>query len=208
MGSYRGPGLEKGLKILSAIKKEFKVPILTDVHCADDVVNVSKIADIVQIPAFLCRQTDILIQAAKNSSCVNVKKGQFLAPWDMKYVIEKLESGGAESILITERGTSFGYNNLVVDMCSLPIMRDFGYPVIFDATHSVQMPGGQGASTGGRSEFIGHLSRAAVACGCDGIFLEVHPQPSKALSDGPNSLKLDELPELIEKLVEIDAIVK
>lgn len=208
MNSYRGPGIEKGLQILSRIKKELDIPILTDVHCRHDVDRVADVADVVQIPAYLCRQTDLLLAVAKKARCVNIKKGQFLAPWDMKYVIEKIESEGNKNILITERGTSFGYNQLIVDMCSLPIMRGLGYPVIFDATHSLQMPGGLGKSSGGRSEFIPYLARAGVACGCDGLFIEVHPEPKKALSDGPNSLRLDELPALLEELVEIDRIVK
>lgn len=206
--SYRGPGLDKGLQILSRIKKEFGIPVLTDVHCKEDINKVSIAVDIVQIPAFLCRQTDLLLAAAEKARCVNIKKGQFLSPSDMKYVIEKIESGGNENILVTERGTSFGYNQLVVDMCSLPIMRGLGYPVIFDVTHSLQLPGGLGVSSGGRLEFIPNLSRAGVACGCDGIFIEVHPEPERALSDGPNSMKLDELPELLESLIEIDNIVK
>lgn len=206
--SYRGPGLEKGLGILSKVKKEFGIPVLTDVHCTNDVDKVSEVADVVQVPAFLCRQTDLLLAIAGKAKCVNVKKGQFLAPWDMKYVIEKIEEGGNKNIMITERGTSFGYNQLVVDMCSLPILRGFGYPVIFDVTHSLQMPGGLGTSTGGRGEFIHYLARAGVACGCDGVFIEVHPDPQKALSDGQNSLKLDELPGLLEELMEIDRVVK
>lgn len=205
--SYRGPGLEKGLRILSKVKKGLDIPVLTDVHCINDVDSVADVVDVVQIPAFLCRQTDLLLACAKRAKCINVKKGQFLAPWDMKYVIEKIEEGGNKNIMITERGTSFGYNQLVVDMCSLPILRRFGYPVIFDVTHSLQMPGGLGASTGGRGEFIAHLARAGVACGCDGVFIEVHPNPKKALSDGQNSLKLDKLPRLLEELVEIDRVI-
>lgn len=208
LNSFRGPGLKKGLKVLSRIKNEFGVPVLTDVHCTHDVGIAAEVADVIQVPAFLCRQTDLLIEAAKKAGCVNVKKGQFLAPWDMKYVIEKIEKAGNKNILVTERGTSFGYNQLVTDMCSLPQLRDFGYPVVFDVTHSLQSPGGLGDSSGGRSGFIPYLSRAAVACGVDGIFMEVHPDPRKALSDGPNSLKLDELPELLEELIEIDKIVK
>lgn len=208
MNSFRGVGLKKGLKILSKIKRELKVPVVTDVHCKDDVAGVADVADVVQIPAFLCRQTDLLITAAKKAKCINIKKGQFLAPWDMKYVIEKIEKTGSENILISERGTSFGYNRLIADMCSLPILRNFGYPVIFDVTHSLQMPGGQGRSTGGKSEFIPYMARSAVACGCDGVFIEVHPDPKKALSDGPNSLKLNKLPVLLEELIEIDQIIK
>lgn len=206
--SYRGPGIKEGLKILGRIKKEFGIPILTDVHCTHDVEAVAAVADIVQIPAYLCRQTDLLLEVSKRARCVNIKKGQFLAPQDIKYVIKKVESVGNKNILVTERGTSFGYNQLVVDMRSLPIMRGFGYPVIFDVTHSLQAPGGLGTSSGGRSEFIPHLARAAVACGCDGIFIEVHPRPTKALSDGPNSLKLDKLFGILEELEEIDEVVK
>jgi 2-dehydro-3-deoxyphosphooctonate aldolase (KDO 8-P synthase) len=206
--SFRGPGIIEGLRILTKIKKEFKFPVVTDVHCSHDVDVVSGVADIVQVPAFLCRQTDLLLVVAKKSKCVNIKKGQFLAPWDIKNVIEKIESGGNKNILITERGTSFGYNQLVVDMCSLPIMRSFGYPVIFDVTHSLQMPGGLGEKTGGRNEFIPHLSRAATAVGIDGIFIEVHPEPKKALSDGSNSLRLDILLTLLKKLKEIDKLAK
>lgn len=208
LDSYRGPGLEEGLEILKKIKKEFKIPIMTDVHCSEDVDSVSNAVDIVQIPAFLCRQTDLLVSVAKKSKCVNIKKGQFLAPWDMKYVVQKIEKSGNKNILLTERGTSFGYNRLVVDMCSLPIMSELGYPVLFDVTHSVQVPGGQGGKSGGDNNFIPYLAKAAVACGINGIFFEVHPDPKKALSDGPNSLKLADLPELLEVLIEIDKVVK
>lgn len=206
--SYRGPGLEKGLQILGKVKKEFSIPVLTDVHCSHDVDRVAEVVDVVQVPAYLCRQTDLLLAVAKKARCVNIKKGQFLSPFDMKYVIEKIEAGGNKNILVTERGTTFGYNQLIVDMCSLPIMRSFGYPVIFDVTHSLQLPGGAGSSSGGRSEFIPYLARAGVACGCDGVFIEVHPEPEKALSDGPNSLRLDELPVLLDELIEIDEVVK
>lgn len=206
--SYRGPGLVKGLRILSRIKKEFSIPILTDVHCINDVDKVADVVDVVQIPAFLCRQTDLLLAVSKKARCVNVKKGQFLSPWNMKYVIEKIEAGGNKNILVTERGTSFGYNRLVVDMCSLPILRSFGYPVIFDVTHSLQLPGGLGSSSGGRSEFIPYLARAGVGCGIDGIFIEVHPNPKKALSDGPNSLRLSELSGLLKGLMEISRLTK
>lgn len=206
--SFRGPGVIEGIRILTRVKKELNVPVLTDVHCSHDVDIVSGVADIVQIPAFLCRQTDLLISAAKKAKCVNVKKGQFLAPWDIKNVIEKIEDGGNKNILVTERGTSFGYNRLIVDMCSLPIMRDFGYPVIFDVTHSLQIPGGLGTSTDGSSEFIPHLASAAAAVGIDGMFVEVHPDPIKAMSDAMNSLKLDYLSEFLERVLEIDRIVK
>ena len=206
--SYRGPGLEKGLEILEKIKGEVDIPILVDVHRIEEVELVSKVADILQVPAFLCRQTDLIISIATTGKPVNVKKGQFLAPWDMKNVIEKIESTGNKNILLTERGSCFGYNNLVVDMKSLPIMRSFGYPVVFDATHSVQKPGGKGAATGGEREYVSFLAQAAVATGIDGLFLEVHPDPEKALSDGPNMIKLNRVKELLEKLIRIDKVVK
>lgn len=206
--SFRGPGIEIGLRILKRIKEELGVPVLTDVHCRYDVEKVAEVVDIVQIPAYLCRQTDLLLTVAEKARCVNIKKGQFMAPWDMRYVIEKVESGGNSNVLVTERGTMFGYNQLVVDMCSLPIMRSFGYPVIFDVTHSLQLPGKAGNCSDGRSEFIPYLARSAIACECDGIFMEVHPEPAKALSDGPNSLKLDKLAFLLEELIEIDRIVR
>lgn len=206
--SFRGPGLKKGLAILKKVKETINVPILCDVHSQKEIKEVAKIVDIIQIPAFLCRQTDLILEVSKTGKPVNVKKGQFLAPWDVKNIIEKIESVGNRNILLTERGTSFGYNNLIVDMKSLPIMRGFGYPVIFDATHCVQLPGGLGASSGGLREFIPYLARAAVACGCDGVFLEVHPEPDKALCDGPNSFPLKELSSLLKELKNIDAIVK
>src|SRR3989338_7439938 len=179
--SYRGPGLKKGLEILSKVKQKIKVPVLSDIHCQKEIEEAAKILDIIQIPAFLCRQTDIVVAAAKTGKVVNIKKGQFLAPWDISPIIKKIESAGNRSILITERGVSFGYNNLVTDFRALAIMRQFGYPVIYDATHSVQLPGGRGVSSGGERQFIGGLSRAAVAFGCDGLFLEAHPYPEKAL---------------------------
>ncbi|MBA7688912.1 2-dehydro-3-deoxyphosphooctonate aldolase [subsurface metagenome] len=206
--SYRGPGLKKGLEILGKIKKELNIPLLIDVHEREDVSVVSKVADILQIPAFLCRQTDFVLAVARAGKPVNVKKGQFLAPWDVKNVIEKIESVGNKDILLTERGTTFGYNNLVVDMKSLPIMRSFGYPVVFDATHSVQLPGGVGIATGGNREYVPYLARAAVACGVDALFLEAHPDPDKALSDGPNMLRLEEVPKLLKEVKEIDRIVR
>jgi len=208
INSYRGPGLEKGLEILERAKKEFDIPLLVDVHQIEEVALVSKVADILQVPAFLCRQTDLILSIARTGKPVNVKKGQFLAPWDMKNVIEKIESTGNKNILLTERGSCFGYNNLVVDMKSLPIMRSFGYPVVFDATHSVQRPGEKGTASGGEREYIPFLAQAAVATGIDGIFLEVHPEPEKALSDGPNMLKLDQIKRLLERLTKIDRIVK
>ncbi len=206
--SYRGLGLDKGLEILEKVKREFDIPLLVDVHQIEEVKLVSKVADILQVPAFLCRQTDLIISIAKTGKPINVKKGQFLAPWDMQNVIEKIESTGNKNILLTERGSCFGYNNLVVDMKSLPIMRSFGYPVVFDATHSVQKPGGKGTTTAGEREYVPFLAQAAVATGIDGLFLEVHPQPEKALSDGPNMIRLSRVKELLEKLIKIDKVVK
>ncbi|MDD5688071.1 MAG: 3-deoxy-8-phosphooctulonate synthase [Elusimicrobia bacterium] len=198
--SFRGTGIKKGLEILAKVKSKYNIPILVDVHCTKDVLNVSKIADIIQIPAFLCRQTDLLLAVAKTKKPVNVKKGQFLSPHDMKNVIEKIESAGNKKILLTERGTSFGYNNLVVDFRSLVIMKNSGYPVIFDATHSVQLPGGLGDKSGGQREFVLPLSKAAIAVGINGLFLEVHPNPQKALSDGANSLKLSEMEKFLKEV--------
>lgn len=206
--SYRGPGLKKGLEILGKIKKELDIPLLIDVHEREEVPAVSEVADILQIPAFLCRQTDFVLAVAKAGKPVNVKKGQFLAPWDVKNVIEKIESVGNRNILLTERGTTFGYNNLVVDMKSLPIMRSFDYPVVFDATHSVQLPGGMGIATGGNREYVPYLARAAVACGIDALFLEAHPDPDKALSDGPNMMRLEEVAQLLKEVKEIDRIIR
>ncbi|MEE9316526.1 MAG: 3-deoxy-8-phosphooctulonate synthase [bacterium] len=206
--SYRGLGLDKGLEILEKVKREFDIPLLVDVHQIEEVKLVSKVADILQVPAFLCRQTDLIISIAKTGKPINVKKGQFLAPWDMQNVIEKIESTGNKNILLTERGSCFGYNNLVVDMKSLPIIRSFGYPVVFDATHSVQKPGGKGTTTAGEREYVPFLAQAAVATGIDGLFLEVHPQPEKALSDGPNMIRLSRVKELLEKLIKIDKVVK
>ena len=190
------------------IKDELNLPLLIDVHEREQVEATSKVADILQVPAFLCRQTDFVLSVASAGKPVNVKKGQFLAPWDMKNVIEKIESTGNRNILLTERGTTFGYNNLVVDMKSLPIMRSFGYPVVFDATHSVQLPGGEGIATGGSREYVLYLARAAVACGVDAVFLEAHPEPDKALSDGPNMIGLDDLPRLLKEVREIDKITR
>lgn len=206
--SYRGPGLVKGLDILQDIKEKVGVSVLSDVHSVEEVQKAAKVLDVLQIPAFLCRQTDLLVSAAKSKKVVNIKKGQFMAPWDMKQVIQKLELSGNKNILLTERGTSFGYNNLVSDFRSLAVMRETGYPVIFDATHSVQQPGGLGASSGGNSEYIPLLARCAVAAGCDGVFMEVHPDPSKALSDGPNSLPLKSLEKVLRELKQIDKIIK
>jgi len=205
---YRGPGAAQGLEILAGIRADYRLPVLSDVHRFEEIEAAAAVLDVVQIPAFLCRQTDFVMTVARKARTINVKKGQFLAPWDMKNVIEKVEAAGNENLLITERGTSFGYNNLVTDMRSLPILRNFGYPVIFDATHSVQLPGGMGTSSGGQREMIPFLARAAVAAGVDGIFFEVHPEPETARCDGPNSLHLAELEELLAALVKIDRLVK
>lgn len=204
--SFRGPGLEKGLLLLEEIKKQFNIPITTDIHLPEQAKFAAEIVDLIQIPAFLCRQTDLLIAAAKTKSAISVKKGQFLAPWDMKSVIEKLKEAGTEKVILIERGTTFGFNNLVVDMGGLFQLRSLGAPVIFDATHSVQLPGGQGSTTGGRRELIAPLARAALGVGVDGIFIEVHPNPEKALSDGPNSLPLDSLSQFLEEIVDLDNV--
>jgi len=206
--SYRGPGLKEGLRILARVQEALGVPILSDIHSIEQIKHAAQVLDVIQIPAFLCRQTDLLVAAAESGRVINVKKGQFLAPWDMGNVVEKVLSTGNDRIILTERGVSFGYNNLVSDMRSIPIMRAMGYPVVFDSTHSVQLPGGQGGSSGGQREFIEYLARAAVATGIDGVFLEVHEDPDKALCDGPNSVKLDDLPGMLKKLKAIDAIVK
>jgi len=208
VNSFRGPGLEKGLAILEAVRKEVGVPVTSDVHSVDEVEAASKVLDIIQIPALLSRQTDLIQAAARTGKVINVKKGQFLAPLDIEHVIEKITSTGNEKVLITERGSSFGYNNLVVDMRSLPLMRAFGYPVIFDASHSVQLPGaGEGRSAGQR-ELAEPLARAAVAAGVDGVFMEVHPDPDQALCDGPNMLSTKRFSMLLGILKEIDNVVK
>ncbi len=201
--SFRGPGLKTGLAVLRKVREELGIPVLTDIHTAEEADPAGQVVDILQIPAFLCRQTDLLVAAAKTGRVVNVKKGQFLSPWDMGNVVRKLEESGTERILLTERGSSFGYNNLVVDMRSLPIMRGLGYPVIFDATHSVQLPGGGGSTSSGQREFIAPLAAAAAAAGCDGFFMEVHPAPDTALSDGPNMVPLGQLKPLLERLIHI-----
>jgi len=206
--SFRGPGLIKGLGILKKIKDRLGLPILSDVHCRRDIEEAVHVLDVIQIPAFLCRQTDLILAAAETGKPVNVKKGQFMAPWDMRHVVDKIEKAGNYEILITERGSSFGYNNLVSDMRSLPIMRRLGYPVIYDATHSAQLPGGKGPSSGGDREFVSYLSRAAVATGVDGIFVETHRNPDKALSDGPNMLKIKDLSNLLKQLNGIREVVK
>ena len=205
--SFRGPGLKRGLEVLRKVKQKIKVPVLTDVHCSQDIEAVAEVADVIQIPALLCRQTDILVAAAKTGRAVNIKKGQFLAPWDILPIIKKVESTGNKSILITERGVSFGYNNLVTDFRALSIMRDFGYPVIYDATHSVQLPGGKGASSGGQRQFVEGLSRAAVAFGCDGLFLEVHPDPDKAPCDGANMIDIKTLEVLLKQIKKIKEVL-
>lgn len=206
--SFRGPGLKEGLAILAQIKKDLGVPIVTDIHEPAQAEPVAEVADILQIPAFLCRQTDLVYQAAKTGRTVNVKKGQFLAPWDMKNVIKKIEEAGNHNIMLTERGASFGYNTLVTDMRGLAIMRELGYPVVMDATHSVQIPGGQGTSSGGQSQYVPHMARAAAAVGIDALFLEVHDNPAEALSDGPNMVKLDNLEALLKDVLAIDKIVR
>jgi 2-dehydro-3-deoxyphosphooctonate aldolase (KDO 8-P synthase) len=208
VSSFRGPGIHRGLEILKEIKETLKVPVLSDVHSVLEVEEAAEVLDILQIPAFLCRQTDLLLAAGKTRRVVNIKKGQFLAPADIKQAIKKIEHAGSKKILLTERGTSFGYNNLVTDFRSLAIMGKTGYPVVFDATHSVQQPGGLGTVSGGNSEFIPLLSRCGVAAGCDGLFMEVHPNPKKALSDGPNMLELNKLEKLLIDLKAIDKIVK
>jgi 2-dehydro-3-deoxyphosphooctonate aldolase (KDO 8-P synthase) len=201
--SFRGPGLKDGLKILEKVKTQTEVPILTDVHSVEEATEAGQVVDVLQIPAFLCRQTDLLMAASKTGKVVNVKKGQFLSPIEMKNVVTKLEESGTQQILLTERGSSFGYNNLVVDMRGLPIMRSLGYPVVFDATHSVQLPGGGGTQSSGQREFIAPLARAAAATGCDGFFMEVHPDPASALSDGPNMVPLSKLKSLLQQIMDI-----
>jgi 2-dehydro-3-deoxyphosphooctonate aldolase (KDO 8-P synthase) len=207
-GSFRGPGLERGLEILAEVKRKVGVPILTDVHESAQVASVQQIADVLQIPAFLCRQTDFVIAVAKSGKVVNIKKGQFLAPWDIGNVVEKILSTGNDRVLLTERGVSFGYNNLVSDMRSLVWMRELGFPVIFDATHSLQLPGGMGHASGGERKYIPALARAAVAVGIDALFMEVHEDPDQALSDGPNSLRLKDFEKLIGAVKQIDEMVK
>ncbi len=206
--SFRGPGITKGLEILKQVKKEVGVPILSDVHSVEEIDQAAKVLDVIQIPAFLCRQTDLLYKAGKTKKVINIKKGQFLAPENMQQAVNKVKRAGNKNILLTERGASFGYNNLVTDFRSIAIMRKTGCPVIFDASHSVQQPGGLGHASGGKSEYIPLLARCGVAAGCDGIFIEVHSNPKKALSDGPNMLALNKLEKLLIDLQAIDAIVK
>jgi 2-dehydro-3-deoxyphosphooctonate aldolase (KDO 8-P synthase) len=206
--SFRGPGLREGLRILARVAKELDLPLLSDVHRFEEIVPAAGVLDVLQIPAFLCRQTDFIIEAAKHGKAVNIKKGQFLAPWDIRNAAEKAVSAGNRNVIITERGVSFGYNNLVADMRSLPVIRGFGYPVVFDATHAVQLPGAGGAASSGDRQFVPYLARAAAAAGIDALFMEVHECPDKALCDGPNMLSLEELPALLEQVREIDGIVK
>ena len=208
INSYRGPGVEKGLAILKKVKEKTGVPVLSDVHRFEEIEPASAVLDIMQVPAFLCRQTDFVVEVARKAKIINVKKGQFLAPWDVRNIIEKIRDAGNDNILITERGATFGYNNLVFDVRALPIMRAMGYPVVFDATHSVQLPGGMGNASGGQRDMVPFLARAAVAAGVDGIFMEVHPDPEKALCDGPNSLYLSSLEELLTTLKRIEEIVR
>jgi 2-dehydro-3-deoxyphosphooctonate aldolase (KDO 8-P synthase) len=206
--SFRGPGIDEGLEILETVRRQIGVPVLSDVHSAEEAERAGRVLDVIQVPAFLCRQTDLLLAAAGTGKIVNVKKGQFLAPWDARNILEKIESAGNRQILLTERGTSFGYNNLVVDFKALPVLREFGFPVVFDATHSVQLPGGAGTESSGQAEFIEPLARAAVAVGVDGLFCEVHQNPEAALSDGANALRLDRLESMLNQLKEIDSLVK
>lgn len=205
--SFRGDGMDFGLDVLDKVKEKFGVPVITDIHEPWQAEKAAAVADMLQIPAFLCRQTDLLVAAAETGKVVNVKKGQFLAPWDAKNIVDKLQAAGCEKILLTERGASFGYNNLVVDLRSFPIMRSFGVPVVFDVTHSLQLPGGLGKATGGQAEYIEAFARAGVACGVDAVFMEVHNDPAKAPSDGPNQLPLDRLERLLSKLKQIHELV-
>ena len=206
--SFRGPGLRAGLEMLAKVKEDFDLPILSDVHKEEEMELAEEVLDVVQIPAFLCRQTDLLVRAGQSEKPVNVKKGQFMSPYDMKYAVEKVSSTGNFQVMLTERGTTFGYNNLVVDMRSIPIMRSFGVPVVFDATHSVQLPGGAGGASSGQREFVEPLAKAAVAAGADGIFMEVHPDPECALCDGPNSVPLNALEDLLRRLLDIASVVR
>jgi 2-dehydro-3-deoxyphosphooctonate aldolase (KDO 8-P synthase) len=208
LSSYRGPGLETGLRILSDVRSKFDIPVISDIHSMEEVKPASEVLDVLQIPAFLCRQTELVLAASKTGKIVNIKKGQFLAPWDIKNIIDKFTSTGNRNLFITERGTCFGYNNLVVDFRGLPIMRSFGYPLVFDVTHSLQLPGGMGRSSGGQREFAEPLAKAAVSVGIDGLFMEVHPEPNKALCDGPNMINLDEVETLLKTCKAIDELLK
>lgn len=206
--SFRGPGIEKGLRLLADVKSKFNIPVISDIHSMEHISPAAEVLDVIQIPAFLCRQTDLLVAASNTGKCVNVKKGQFLAPWDVQNIIGKFTSTGNQKLMLTERGTTFGYNNLVVDFRSFPIMRSFGYPVIFDVTHSLQLPGGQGCSSGGQREYAAPLARAAAAAGVDGFFMEVHPDPDHAKCDGPNMIRLDQVEALLKEIKNISALVK
>ena len=208
LASFRGPGIKEGLRILDEIKKRFALPILADVHDVAQVAPAAEVCDVIQIPAFLCRQTDLLVAAGKSGGAVNIKKGQFVSPWEMGNAVEKIVSTGNHKIIVTERGASFGYQNLVVDMRSFPILRKLGYPVVFDVTHSVQLPGGEGKSSGGQPEFIETLARAGVAAGANGLFTEVHDNPAKALSDGTNALPLEQFKPLVQRIVKIASLVR
>ena len=208
VNSFRGPGIKDGLAILDKVKKETGLAVLSDVHSVDEIEKAAEVLDVIQIPAFLCRQTEIVLAAARTGKTVNIKKGQFLAPGDVKNIIDKVLSTGNSNIMITERGTTFGYNNLVVDMRGIPIMQDFGFPVVYDATHSVQLPGGQGSSSGGQREFIETLARSAVAAGCDAVFMEVHENPDEAPCDGPNMLPIDKFSVLAGRLMELSNMIK
>ena len=205
LDAYRGPGIDEGLRILQKIREEFQVPVISDIHDRSQVPAAAEVLDVLQIPAFLCRQTDLLVAAAGSGKPINLKKGQFLSPWDMRNAVNKIRACGKSQVMLVERGSSFGYNNLVVDMRSLPVMRSFDCPVIYDATHSVQLPGGLGGASGGQREFIAPLSRAAVAAGVDGLFMEIHPDPDRALCDGPNSMPLDQVEDVLARLVRIRA---
>lgn len=208
INSFRGPGIEEGMKILQKVKDTYDLPVCTDIHEPWQAEVAAQVADILQIPAFLCRQTDLLVAAAKTGKCVNIKKAQFLAPWDMKNCLEKVRQTGNENVMLCERGTSFGYNTLVVDMTGLRVMKEFGVPVIFDATHSVQKPGGNGTSTGGNRQYVEYLAKAAISVGVDGLFMETHPDPDHAMSDGPNMVPLSEMKELLGKLMRIYEVVQ
>jgi len=208
LDSFRGPGIDKGLEIIQKVKEETGLPVLSDVHEIGEIEKAAEVLDIIQIPAFLCRQTDLLLKAARTGLPINIKKGQFISPWEIEPAVRKITSTGNRNVFVTERGTSFGYNNLIVDIRSIPIMKGFGLPVVFDATHSVQLPGSIGTSSGGQKEFIEYLSRAAVAAGADGVFMETHPLPASALCDGPNSLPLDQVRPLVALLKEIHSLVR
>lgn len=207
VSSFRGPGMEKGLRILADIRAKLQVPVIADIHALEEIRPAAEVLDMLQIPAFLCRQTDLVLTAAETNKPVNIKKGQFLAPWDVKNIIDKFISTGNHNLFITERGVSFGYNNLVVDFRAFPIMRSFGYPVIFDVTHSLQLPGGQGTSSGGQREYAEPMARAAVAAGIDGLFMEVHPDPEKALCDGPNMIRLDKMQGFLTRVKAVHDLV-